>query len=245
LTYLKEINYIEENGRVLSLTEYSDKKIFDKRGKTMIEQYTLEQKKAARFKMLEKFYQESGGSENSFHSIFDIGEALHFSRDFALMTSEYLNGEGLIEFKAMGGIAGITHYGIVQYERAIEKPEKESVYFPPVNIIQNILHVEKMNNSQIQQGTTDSKQEMTKNGKYDELMLWLQDFEEALKREKKEEILEELRDDIEFIKTSITTEKPNNKYLNVALNTIHGVLIGIASNAVFHELLKRLQTLIV
>jgi len=244
LTYLKEINYIEENGSVLSLTEYSDEKIYAKRGETMIEQYTLEQKKAARFKMLEKFYQESGGSENSFHSVFDIGEALHFSKDLTLVTSEYLSGEWLIEYKAMGGLSAITHHGIVQYEHAIEAPETASKYFPPVKIIQNILHVEKMNNTQIQQGTTDSKQEMTKNGKYDDLMLWLQNFEEALKREKKEEILEELRDDIDFIKTSITTEKPNIKYLKIALNTIQGVLTGIASNAIFQELQKGLQILI-
>jgi hypothetical protein len=209
-------------------------------------EYSLEEKKAARFKMLEKIYQETGGSENGFCDISLIGEMLNYPTDLVEMTCEYLHGEGLIEYITIGGCVGITHYGIVQYEDAKRTPEKETKYFPPINIIYKNynFNVKKMIKSQAQIGTTNSEQKMTNNENYDDLKLWLKNLEDLLIREREKEILEKLRDDIEFIRSNIATQNPSKKYIGAALDTIKNVLTGIASNAIFHELLQRLPSLL-
>jgi hypothetical protein len=244
LIQLGEMDYLEGNDSYISLTEQYDKKLYGKRGEAMNGVYTIEQKKAARFKMIEKIYQETGGSESSIFDITQIGEELNIPTDLTQITVDYLIGERLIEYKALNGIAGITHYGIKQYENAIAEPEKPSQYFPAPNIIKTILIANNIEQVQIQQGTTNSKQEMNKIGNFDEIKGWLQKLEDALIKENEREKLEELKEDIELIKTNIASEKPNKKYIGIALETIKGVLIGLASNAIFYELLKQMPHLL-
>jgi hypothetical protein len=57
-----------------------------KRGERMANSYTLEQKKAARFKMLEKFYLKSGGSEQKWINTHDVGRELNFPSDLNEIT---------------------------------------------------------------------------------------------------------------------------------------------------------------
>ena len=244
LIHLGEMDYLEGNDSYISLTEQYDKKLYGKRGEAMNGVYTIEQKKAARFKMIEKIYQETGGSESSIFDITQIGEELNIPTDLTQITVDYLIGERLIEYKALNGIAGITHYGIKQYENAIAEPEKPSQYFPAPNIIKNILIANNIERVQIQQGTTNSKQEMTINGDYDELKLWLKNFVDALNKENEREVLERLREDIELIKTNIASENPSKKYIKVALDTIKGELVKLASKAIFQALLTSIPILL-
>jgi hypothetical protein len=244
LNNLEEMDYLEVNDRYISLTEQYDKKLYGKKGETMDENFTIEQKKEARFRMMEKIYKEYGGTENAPFDIEQIGEELNFSKDLTHITANYLVGERLIEYIAVGGIAVITHYGIKQYENAVAEPEKPSKHFPTPKIFQTILVAKEIKNIQIQQDTTNSKQEMNKNGNYDDIKVWLQKLEDALIKENEREKLEELKEDIELIKTNIVSEKPNKKYIGLALETIKGVLFGLASNAIFHELLKQMPCLL-
>jgi|GEM_PF-958962 len=244
LKHLEEIGYIETNGAYISMTEQQDNKIYSQNAETINgREYTIEQRKAARFKMLEKIYSEVGGFENSYFDIYQIGETLNFSTDLTIATAEYLKNEGLIEYKALNGVAGITHYGIVQYEQALRKPEQESRHFLPVSIIQNILKADRIDNIQIQQGNYKSKQEMNKNNEFANLLLWLQKLEDSLIEENKIDILEELKVDIKFIKDNIASENPNTKYIKIALDTIKGKLTKLATSAIFQWLLQTLSTL--
>jgi hypothetical protein len=244
LNHLEEMDYLEVDDRYVSLTEQYDKKLYGKRGETMDENYTIEQKKEARFRMMEKIYNEYGRSENTPFDVEQIGEELNLPIELTHITANYLVGERLIEYIAVGGIAKITHYGIKQYENALAEPEKPSKHFPAPKIFQTILVAKEIKNIQIQQDTTNSKQEMNKNGNYDDIKVWIQKLEDALIKENEKEKLEELREDIELIRTNISSEKPNKKYIGLALEVIKGVLIGLASNAIFHELLKQMPHLI-
>ena len=234
---LENLNFIEGNGSVISFTEQMDKKFYSNRSGTMTGEYTIEQRKAARYKMLEEIYKATGGSENSFFDIYEIGEAINFPPELTETTSRYLAEESLIEFKAIGGVIGITHFGIKQYEQAAGKPEQESEYFPAPNKIQYILKIEVgLVNSQIQVGTTNSTQMMNINDKYKEILAWVQKLEETISNDNNDELIEKLSEDIEFIKNNIATGKPSNKFIGMALNTIYNIIIGITSNTIYQEL---------
>jgi Mn-dependent DtxR family transcriptional regulator len=244
LNNLEKIGYIEIKNNYISLTEKQDNKIYSQRREIMNGEYTIDQRKAARFKMLEKIYMETGGVDNSYFDIYDIGEKLNYSTDLTVATAEYLANEGLIEYMTLNGGAGITHSGIVQYEQAVSKPAVGNKHFPSVNIIQNIFNADNIENVQIQQHTTNSKQEMNRKNEYDNVLLWLQNFEEALKKENENEVLEKLGADIEFIKNNIASGKPENKYIKLAMDTIKGELIKLTASAIFQTLLQTLPTLI-
>jgi hypothetical protein len=214
------------------------------RGERMANNYTLEQKKAARFKMLEKFYLESGGSEQKWINIHDVGKKLNFPSDLTEITYQYLAGEGLIEAKAIGGLTGITHYGIKEYESAISSPEHESRYFPPVNIINNILNIKNINNSQLQVGSNASSQVINKETEFGEILKWLDKLEKVMLSENMNTELESIRNEIDLIKSMAGGEKPNRKYLGIALSAIKDLLIGISSNAIFNNLLQIMPQII-
>jgi hypothetical protein len=207
-------------------------------------EYTLEQQKAARFRMLEKFYKESGGTEDAIYDFAEIGEVLQLPSELNTITYNYLVKEGLLKSVGIGGGVDITHSGIVQYEKAVSTPDKATEYFLPVNVINNYINIEKNEKSPIQFGNINSQQTINKKNDYGDIRSWIQSVEEALKKEKEDGILEKIQDDILLIKTNMDSDKPNNKYIGIALRAIEGVLTGITSNVIFHELATRLPSLI-
>jgi len=241
LKCFEELEIIESNGSIISLTKQYDNKIYKKRSVVMEGQYTIEEKKAARFRMLEKIYQESGGSENSLFEIFEIGRSLNFSDELTEITSHYLMGENLIKSITIAGGFGITHNGIVQYEKAMSAPEKESDYFPPLNVINNIKIFGDVNNSQLLAGAVNKNQTINNNDNFYNIKSWLQNLEEVLNKEKDNEVLDKIKDDIDMIKMNINTGNPNMKYIGIALRSIEGVLIGLASNTIYQMFLEKLR----
>jgi hypothetical protein len=238
LEYLEEIKYIEGTERFISLTESFDNQIYTKRGERMANNYTLDQKKVARFKMLEKFYLESGGSEDEWINIHDVGRELNFPDDLNEITYQYLVGERLIEFMAIGGLAGITHYGIMEYESAVSAPENGSKYFPPFNVINNILNIKTISDSQVQVGSSSSTQVINKEAEFAGILEWVDKLEKTMLSERMNTEFENIKDEIDLIKSIIKSDKPNKKYLNIAFGTIRDLLIGMSSNAMFQWLLQ-------
>ena len=116
----------------------------------------LEQKRANRFRFLNALYETTDGRRDHMISMWELGDQIGMDRETTSGAVEYLVGEHLMEYLAIGGEVGITHYGITQVERALERPTEPTQYFPPVV---NITHVHgSMTNSQIQQGSAGSSQ---------------------------------------------------------------------------------------
>ena len=202
--------------------------------------YSLAEKKAARFIMLEAVYNISEGSERVFKSIEDIANVISLPETLTRITYEYLMGEGLLNPVAFGNLFYITHEGIKEYESATSNPENETTYFPPVNIVNNILNIERITGSQqIQIGTDSSSQNMAiSNVDTVKIQTWIEELEKTILNIefiRKNEILEE----IETVKSLLKTSKPKNIFLNSSLNTIKNILIGVASNTAFQLLLKQ------
>jgi hypothetical protein len=63
----------------------------------------------------------------------------------------YLMHEGVVD--GTRGSACLTHAGVVEVEAVLRQPNKPTEHFPV-----NMIHIEQMTHSQIQQGTTGSTQ---------------------------------------------------------------------------------------
>jgi hypothetical protein len=81
-----------------------------------------------------------------------IAVALGITEDEGHRIETYLAERSLIEF--VGGSVGLTAAGMDYVEAAIVEPDEPTEYFPPINV----LHIEQVTNSQIQQGTIHSTQ---------------------------------------------------------------------------------------
>jgi len=94
---------------------------------------TLLQKQKNRFILLQKLYELTDGlAERHTIDIREIGIELGMTSDLALNTFEYLKGEGLVKWMALGGYGTITHWGIKEVEDALV--QRPTAHFP-ANII--------------------------------------------------------------------------------------------------------------
>jgi len=114
----------------------------------------IAEQKLRRFRFLKYLYEKTSGCETE---IVPDAEAMRGSglskHDFDLVC-DYLLKEGLID-GTLDAVC-LTHPGVVEVEAALSKPDKPTEHFPV-----NIIHVEQMFHSQIQQGTADSTQSGT------------------------------------------------------------------------------------
>jgi hypothetical protein len=93
----------------------------------------LQQKKENRFKLLRKLYEVTNGvPERHSLNIRQLGRELDMEPAIALDTFEYLKGEGLAKWMALGGFGTITHWGVREVEEALEG--RQTAHFP-ANIV--------------------------------------------------------------------------------------------------------------
>lgn len=119
---------------------------------------SLDEKKVDRFRFLNKMYEITEGSKHMVVNMWELGSELGFTKEETDNVVEYLAGEYLLEHIAMGGAIGITHAGVVEVEQVLSHPDEPTDYFPP---LVNIIQIEHMNGSQIQQGTIESTLSVT------------------------------------------------------------------------------------
>jgi hypothetical protein len=77
----------------------------------------LTEKKAKRFRFLNGLYEKTDGNEEDVVDMWEIGAAVGLTREDTERVVQYLVGERLIAYVAMGGAIGITHFGVVQVGR--------------------------------------------------------------------------------------------------------------------------------
>ncbi|MBI5563981.1 MAG: hypothetical protein HY870_03725 [Chloroflexi bacterium] len=194
-----------------------------------------------RFQFLLKLFELSNGDELFSIDAFELGDQLGFPRDETNRIDDYLRGENLIQ-----GIAGtkiaITHYGIVEIESAPTRPDEPTTYFPPVNII----HVEKMVGSQIQQGTNQSTQvysysttDLEAVSKFiDDLKVHLNDLGiDTLDQA-------QVESDIETIEAQVKSPRPKSNIISECLKSLRAILEGTIGSLIATGLLQQLAALI-
>lgn len=94
---------------------------------------SLDKKRKERFLLLHKLYEETGGvADHHLVDIRELGKQIGIDPDTALDTFEYLKGEGLTKWMALGGLGTITHWGVKEVEDALD--QKPTAHFP-ANIV--------------------------------------------------------------------------------------------------------------
>ncbi len=203
---------------------------------------SIEELRKMRFQFLNLLYEKTGGDKFNRVSMWDIGSELGYERNVTQSISQYLEGEGLIEYATIGGGIAITHYGVREVEEAISHPEKPTDYFPPVNVI-NIHHME---GSQIQQGTISSNQAGTfklTNG------VEINDFLKLLKEQLPDLSLNpedrlEIKSDISTLQSQIESSRPKPGIIKESLLSIQRILEGATGAIVAQQLIPYIPDLL-
>jgi hypothetical protein len=194
-----------------------------------------------RFRFLHRLYEVTEGSEQAFVNFQQLGDELGFSHAETDKIDDYLRGEGLITHVSLGGSISITHRGIIEVEAALSKPDEPTTYFPAVNIV----HVEQMIDSQIQQGTNQSSQVLTfSTNDLEAIAKFIDNMKGQLDELKlDEEIQAEAISDIETLETQIKSPRPKHAIIKECMLSLRRILEDVAGNAAAAMLIQNIITL--
>ena len=91
---------------------------------------TVAERHEQRFQFLNRIFEETGGNEHRIVNMWDVGNELGWDKETTQIAVQYLVGEGLVKFWALGGGIGITHSGVTEVEHAVANPREPTTYFP-------------------------------------------------------------------------------------------------------------------
>jgi hypothetical protein len=185
----------------------------------------LEERTPQRLCILKYLYSTTQGSESKQLPDAQVIQDLGLSSDDFKSLRAYLFHEGLVQ-GTMRTI-GLTHAGVVEVEAALTQPDKPTEHFPV-----NIIHIEQMSHSQIQQGAISS----TQSGTFMPLDLAaVAEFVRGL-----EDLLPQLgltgdddavaRSDIATIETQLSSPRPKVEFIKESLRSIKNIAEGAAGS---------------
>lgn len=198
----------------------------------------IQQKRIDRFRFLHRMYEITDGVPHNSCDMWDLGSELGYDGEYIEDIVTYLDGERLINHVVMGGEIAMTHRGRKKVEEALEKPNEETEYFPPVV---NIINVKSMSQSQIVQGSSDVG-DISINIENTDLPALKKAFESLLERvdelKASEEVTRQLVADARSALDQLNSPKPNMKVLGYLKKSVVDLLKSIAGSAIAAELLK-------
>lgn len=203
----------------------------------------LTQKKARRFRFLNGLYEKTDGNEEDIVDMWELGSEVGLSREETDSVVQYLVGENLLQYVAIGGAIGITHYGVVQVEQALSEPSRPTEYFPP---LVNIVNIGTMSGSSVQQGGGNSNFDAFVQS-VDQAALTdvVRQLKEALPElERVGARIDELRAHVLTLEAQSSLQQPNTAIVREALKTIRNVLEGVAGSVLTSGLLQQVQALL-
>jgi hypothetical protein len=203
---------------------------------------SLEDKKKDRFLFLQKLYDTTDGSSAYMVDMWELGAELGFDRGKIHNIVDYMSDEGLIVPKALGGAIAITHDGIIEIEDSQSNPDSPTRHFLPINVI----HIENMNNSAIQQGTSYSTQTINFNTEKTDVLKKIINEIDNIKEQITFDrlVFDELVSEIDTLKTQIKSPKPKSIIVTESLKTIRSILEGVAGNAVSPLIIEMINNII-
>lgn len=207
----------------------------------------LKEKKEKRWLFLRRLYDWNDGDESSPIHINRIGKELGFDENLTIKIAQYLSGEGLIVVVLPSTVGRrmdfirISHVGVVEVEAALDNPDRPTQHFLPFNII----NVNQMTNSNIQQASPEATQVVTfDESKYEELkevILSLKESIDQLGLEPQQK--SELQGDIQTIEIQISSPKPKTTIITESIGSIKRILEGVAGSALASGLLHEIAPL--
>jgi hypothetical protein len=201
-----------------------------------------EDKKKDRYLYLQSLYDLTDGNPAAFLNMWELGSELGFDRVKTRNVVDYLIAEGLLEPRALGGIISITHDGIIEIEDSKSNPDSPTLHFLPLNLIQ----IENMNNSAIQQGTSYSMQQINFNSeKLDQLPKIINEIEVIKDQiEIDKTLYDELISEVETLKSQMKSPKPKNVILGESLKSIRSILEGVVGNLITPIIIDQIKNIL-
>ena len=176
---------------------------------------------ADRLRYLERVYHKSEGDPGQYVPWEESGKELEFDRNYTIKLMEWLKNENYIKYETTAHIR-ITNFGIQVIEDSIANPTEPIGPF----VAYNTIHVEKMINSQIQQGTQNSVQNIIiqKNDlvQVNNLVKKILDSIDGLELQSTQK--QDLEAEIETIKSQTKSSKPKKQIVLSALSSIRDIL---------------------
>jgi len=202
----------------------------------------LNEKKRNRFLFLELLYKESNGNTSARFDMWEVGNELNLERAETSRIVDYLIGEHLIEPVALGGIIGLTHWGVKEVEEAHENPEKPTEHFLPINII----NVGSMNNSTLQQGTNYStinfQLDESKTIDLETIIKSLNSIQKSLNIST--DLQKELISEIQTLESQRKSPRPKGIIISESLKSIKTILEGATSNIMVPIIIDQITKLL-
>ena len=202
----------------------------------------IAQKKRVRYEFLNKLYDVTDGDTSLIVNMWELGKEIKIERKDISNIVDYLKGEYLIEPMTLGGGISITHEGILEIEELHNSPDVPTVHFPAINVI----NIENMNNSAIQQGNTNSTQnflfEQTKTDDLQKLILEIERIKNDLNLGKED--ANELESELATINSQSKSPKPKKIIITESLKTIRNLFEGVAGNVIAPSIIEMINGLI-
>lgn len=212
-------------------------------------QEILKEKQRIRLTALNKIYEISDGNVDEYINGEDLIKACEISADQLKMAADYLEGEALIEVKRVSGglpaLIRIRHPGVIEVEQAFQKPDQPTTHFPPMNI----LFVNQMIGSSVQQGTVNSTQNSSialSGSAIEALKKFVDDAAQALEvTDKENSHFQEMKSEVETLKAQVSSPKPKKSIIQECLHSLRNLCENAAAGAIGNQLATYIPALLV
>jgi hypothetical protein len=204
---------------------------------------SVDEKRANRFRFLHALYEKTDGSREKYLPAEEVGKELGFDRDQSLSIVEYLVGEHLVTYVTMGPTVSLTHLGVREVERALSNPDQPTHFFPPVV---NIMHVHTMVNSQVQQGSHGSTQNVSiTQSQVADLRSFVNELKQRLPELHLSAHARSVAEaDIGTIEAQLASPTPKRGILKESLASVRTIMEGAAGSLVASDLIPKLLPLL-
>lgn len=197
---------------------------------------------ADRLRYLENAYHRSKGDPQAYIPWEETGKELGFNQERIQAIMYWLQNENLIKFETTTSFC-MTNYGIRIIEDAITNPEQPTGPF----IAYNSIHIDQMINSNIQQGTVNSIQQVIIQQKDLEMInTFVNKFEGILEKLNLDSIQrQDVTVNIDTIRAQTKSSKPKKQTVVDALNSIREILQALPTAQILAtELISNIRHLL-
>jgi hypothetical protein len=158
-----------------------------------------------------------------------IHRALGVSDDEGSRIGDYLEERRLIRYITMGPIVTITAHGIDYVEAALAELDRPTEHFQPINV----LHIDQLVNSQIQQGTVQSTQHAEWSGiSGGELRSLLAELKPLFDQPMSNEQNDDLNANFQTLEAQAKAPRPNKVIVREALSSLRSIAEKVGASLI-------------
>lgn len=198
----------------------------------------INENRKLRFKYLKRVFELANNDKSILVNVKGVGQELGLNNQEIDKIVEYLYSEGLVKRNG-GGQVMITHSGIKEVEEALTYPNIPTEHFLPVNII----NVQTMTNSVIQQGNEGSRMNYINNqDDINQIKEVINELKSKLEYiDLKEDVQGEMVAEIHTVIAQTESPKPKTAILQESLKAIKKLLKSATTNATTQFILTELD----